>query len=176
MAGDPGDQIPLVLLGKLHDGGILVDGTPDLFQPLVRLPFHRFIGEHHGTPFGDIGEEFAHLVPLRLGHFKQIHLVHLDKGMLRHHGHALHRIAELLQGEILVIEPVGIEGFGQLIQKNFPQLAQIMLQKEDFLTMEDVQPLGLLVFDMLLQHSEAVGPFIILFCHGVSPPEDQISM
>ena len=165
MPGDPGHQIPLVLPGKLHDGGILLDGAPELFQPLVRLPFHGLIGEDHRAPLRDIREEFAHFVPLCLRHFKQLHLVHLDEGVLCHHGHSLHRIAELLQSKVLVVKAVGIEGFGNRVQQLLTQLTQIVLQEKYFLTMENIQPAGLLVFQLLLQFGKSLGPGRLL-CHG----------
>ena len=96
MPGHPGHQIPLVLLGKFHDGGIFLHHSPELFQPFVRLPFNGLIGKDYGAPLGNIGEKLAHLVPLRFGHFEKLHLVHLDKGVLRHHRHALHRVTKLL--------------------------------------------------------------------------------
>ena len=82
----PGDQIPLALLGELHNGAIFTDGIPKFFEPLIRLPFHHFVSEYHGAVVGHIGENLDHLLPVALVHLEKIDLVHLDEGPLRHHG------------------------------------------------------------------------------------------
>ena len=52
--GHPGNEIPLVLLGKFNDLSISVDGFPQFFQPFVRLPGYRKIGKNHSAVVRDI--------------------------------------------------------------------------------------------------------------------------
>ena len=147
----PGDQLPLALLGKLHDGGAAVNGLPQLFQPLVGLPRYRLVGKDHGAVIGNVRKDLGHLVSVCLRQLEQVDLVHMDQGVVRHHGQIFHGIGEILDRKRLVVETVEVEGFGQIVQQDLLHLTKIVVQQEDFLTMENIEPVQLLCLDGLLE-------------------------
>ena len=117
MPGHPGDQVPLVLLGKFHDAAVALHCFPEFFQPLVRLPGGGEIGKDHSAVVRDILKNVDHFLPVGFVHLEGVHIVHLDEGIFRHHGKILHRVRKGLQIESLLIQAVVIEGFCQGVQK-----------------------------------------------------------
>ena len=144
--GDPGCQIPGILLGEFHNQSIVFNGSPELFQPLVRLPGGGFVGEYYGAVFRDIRKQLRHFAPVALSQPEQIHLVHLYQGVLRQHGQILHRVGKALQIEGLIVHAVEIEGLRQRVKELLFDLLQIVVQQEDFFPMENIQPPQLLAF------------------------------
>ena len=116
MPGQPGDQIPLVLLGKFHHKAVFVDALPELFHPLVRLPGAGRIDKHHHAILRNVRQHRSDPVPVCLVHLEQVDVLHLHKSSLRHHGQVLHRLGKGRQIEGLRIEAMVIEGFRQRIQ------------------------------------------------------------
>ena len=75
----------------------------------------------------------------------------MDQGVIRHHGQIFHGIGEILDRKCLVVETVEVEGFGQIVQQDLLHLTKIVVQEEDFLTMENIEPVQLLGLDGLLE-------------------------
>ena len=151
MPCDPSRQVFLILFGKLHDQPGAVDRLPKLFQALVRLPRGRLVGEHHRAVVRDIRQNFRNFIPVGLAQLEQIHLVHLNHGMLRHHGQVFHGVGEGLQIEGLAVHPVEIEGFRQRVQQLLFHLLQVVVQQKDFFPMENVQPPQVFAFQLGFQ-------------------------
>ncbi len=165
MPGHPSRQIPLVLLGKFHDGTVFLNGLPQLFQPFVRLPGGRDKGEDHGAVIRNVCQHVDHFGSVAFTQFKQVNVVHLDQGVLCHHGQVLHRVREDPHIEGFLIQPVEVEGFRQGIQQQLSKLPQIVVQQEGFLPMEEVEPSRAFLFQVRFQRLQAVGG-LHSFCHG----------
>ena len=74
----------------------------------------------------------------------------------------LHNIAQT-QDFLLPIQVVAI-----YLQQELLQLLQIVVQQEDFLTMEKVQPLGLLIAQIVFQFLQA-SRLLCTLCHRFTP-------
>ena len=167
MPGDPGDQMVLILLGKFHDQAVVIDGLPQLFHPLVRLPGCRGIGEYHGAVIGNVRKGGGHPVPVAFRQLEQVNVLHLNQGMLRHHGKPLHRVGKGSGVKVFGMEPMEVKGFRQRVQEQLFHLAQVVLQQEQLLSVEHVQPSQLLIPKLQLELVQCV-LFWGGFCHGIT--------
>ena len=157
----------LVLLGKFHDPALAADGLPQLFHPLVRLPGPGGVGKNHGAVIGDVGKGGGYPVPVAFRQLEQVNVLHLNEGVLRHHGKPLHRVGKGSGVKVFGMEPMVVKGFRQRIQEQLFHLAQVVLQQEQLLSVEHVQPSQLLIPKLQLELVQRV-LFWGGFCHGIT--------
>ena len=169
MLGNPCNQIPLALLGKFNHRRIGTYGIPEIFKPLIRLPFVGLIGKHHGAVLRNIGQHFGDLIPIRLRKLKDVHIIHLNQGALCHHGHRFHGIGKGLDVKGFVVQLVEIEGLRQIIQQELLQLFKIVVQKKHFFTMKHIEIRRRTAANGSFQFLQGIRFFIIrLFRHGIT--------
>ena len=165
MSGDPSDQIPLVLLGKFHHAAMTICGLPQLFQPFVRLPRHGEIGKYHSTVVRNIRQDLHHFVSITFVEFENVHIIHLDKSILRHHRQIFHGISKALHIKGFRSQAMKVKGLCQRIQQQFLHLCQIVIHQEALFSVKKVEPPQLLLFQSLFQIGKGCRADFF-FCHG----------
>ena len=167
MAGDPADQIPLALLFKLHNGGMIFDRIGKLFQAAIRFPLGGHIGKDHGAVIGNIRNGLDDLLPVCVRKLENINFIHPNHGVFRHHRQVFHTIGECIQVESLVIQLVKIKGLGQFVDQKLAHLIQVVIQQEGLFTMENIEPVCPLLPKGQLQLLKTIAVFFFL-CHGIT--------
>ena len=170
MPGDPGDQILLILLGKLHKEAIAFHSLPQLLEPFVRLPGRGKVGEHHRAVVRDICQNLRGLAPIAFIQTKQIHIIHLNQSVLGHHGKVLHRVGKALDVKGFIVQTMVVKRLRQFLQQELFHLCQIVIHQEGFLPEKYIEPSRRPAFQLRFQFLQRACAGLLLR-HVLTSPE-----
>ena len=135
----PVQQVLSLLLDELHLLHVLVQGGAQLLHLPVPLVGQLLIQEDQRAVGWEVGQQIDQRRPLSLVQLEDVHVRDGDEGVLRHHGHGLCRLRQLLYrqaltGETVVVELLEARRDQQLLQPLRHGLEQIAL-----LTVENIE-------------------------------------
>ena len=135
----PVQQVLSLLLDELHLLHVLVQGGAQLLHLPVPLVGQLFVQEDQRAVGWKVGQQIDQRRPLSLVQLEDVHVRDGDEGVLRHHGHGLCRLRQLLYRQALTGETVVVELLEARRDQQFLQPLRHGLEQMALLTVENIE-------------------------------------
>ena len=168
-AAHPAEQLLLPLLGEFDLLRVLRQRRRQLLQPRILFIRYLPVQEHQRAVLREIPQQRRQRGALGLVQLEDVHIRHGDEGMLRHHGHGLHRLGHLLHRQPLAAEPVVVELLEARRHQQRLQLRHRLLHEVRLLSLENIDIPHAAGLHLPVQLLVAGELFVFLCCHGYPP-------
>ena len=165
----PAVQLLLPLLGKFHGLDVLRHGGGELLQPAVPCVGDLAVEEHQRAVLREVLQQRDQRTALRLVQLEDVHIRHRDQRVLRHHGHRLRRLGDLLHGQPLASETVVVELLEARRHQMLLQFPDGLLHEVRLLAEEDIHVPHRVAFHGTVQLLIAGELLFLFLCHSYPP-------